>query len=126
MNDIIWVIYSLVLTTLGHSLYRINRMLKLKPVVNRILFGAMGSALYVGIYLYTVRGTPKFNYITMLLLFIVGYYIEPLVNIFDKRLPDVIDRLLDRVLPDITPDNKNDKVNKGDDESDDKSTNKEN
>ena len=126
MNDIIWVIYSLVLTTLGHSLYRINRMLKLKPVINRILFGTMGSALYVGIYLYTVRDTPKFNYITMLLLFIVGYYIEPLVNIFDKRLPDVIDRLLDRVLPDITPDNKNDKVNKGDDESDDKSTNKEN
>ena len=35
----------------------------------------------------------------MLILFLTGYYVEPLVNIFDERLPDIIDRLLNKYLP---------------------------
>lgn len=118
MNDIIWVLYSLLLTTLGHSLYRVNRRLQFKPIISRILFGIMASALYVGVYLYTTKDTPKFNYISMMILFIVGYYIEPLVSIFDKKLPEIVDRLMDRVLPDITPDDKSELDSKGDESSD--------
>lgn len=99
INDIIWVLYSVVLTTAGHSLYRANKRLKFKPIINRILFGIMGSALYVGAYLYTAKDTPEFNYINMLILFLTGYYVEPLVNIFDEKLPDIIDRLVNKYLP---------------------------
>lgn len=103
-DDLVWILYSLVMTTLGHSLYRNNKRLGLKPIYNRILFGFMGSSLYVGGHLFITKDQPTFNYINMLLLFIVGYYVEPLTHLIDERLPYIVDRLVDRLLPKIPTD----------------------
>ena len=49
--DLVFIVYGLILGTLGNLLYRVNNHLKINPIAIRILYGIMALALYVLMYL---------------------------------------------------------------------------
>lgn len=99
-RDMVWIIYASLLGTFGNILYRINNRLKISPLVNRILYGLMAVAIYVGFVLYMTREKPKLNMIVMLMIFFIAYFTELLIEILEDRLPSFIDRLIDKILND--------------------------
>lgn len=97
-KDLLWIMYGMVLSIFGNILYRINNRLKIKPFWNRVLYGVMGLSIYTGIVLYITREKPKLNIIVMLLIFLISYFTELLVEIIESKLPMLFDRVIDRTL----------------------------
>lgn len=97
-RQLILIIYGVLLGTLGNLLYRVTNKLKTTPIVVRVLWGLFSLAVYVAIYLYWTKTTPTVNIVIMLIILIIGYYIELLVDIMEKKISSIIDRLIDKYL----------------------------
>ena len=100
IRDIIWVIYAISLGTFGNILYRINNNLVIKPFWNRVLYGLMGVGFYVSGVLYFTKDKLKLNIIVMLLIFVISYFVELLIEILEQRLPSLFDRIVNKLLND--------------------------
>ena len=96
-RQLILIIYGVLLGTLGNLLYRVTNKLKTTIVV-RVLWGLFSLAVYVAIYLYWTKTTPTVNIVIMLIILIIGYYIELLVDIMEKKISSIIDRLINKYL----------------------------
>ena len=100
LREILWVIYAISLGTFGNILYRINNNLVIKPFWNRVLYGLMGVGFYVGGILYFTKDKPKINIIVMLLIFVISYFVELFIEIWEQRLPSLFDRIVNKLLND--------------------------
>lgn len=100
VRDILWVVYAISLGTFGNILYRINNNLVIKPFWNRVLYGLMGVGFYVSGILYFTKDEPKLNVIVMLLIFVISYFVELLIEILEQRLPSLFDRIINKLLND--------------------------
>lgn len=100
IKDLMLIFYALTFSTFGNILYCINNKLKIKPIYVRILYGLMGVAFYVGATLILTKEKPKLDLIISILIFIVGYYTQILIEIIEDRLPQLFDRISDKILND--------------------------
>ena len=107
IKDIIFIVYGLVLGTLGNLLYRANNHLDISPFILRILYGAMALALYLGVY----KKIPSLHLVVMILIIFAGYFVELLIEILEDKLPKAIDRFIDKL---VGGENNNDSRKKND------------
>ena len=98
IKDIIFIVYGLVLGTLGNLLYRANNHLDISPFILRILYGAMALALYVLTYLGVYKKIPSLHLVVMILIIFAGYFVELLIEILEDKLPKAIDRFIDKLV----------------------------
>ena len=102
VKDIVWIIYAVSLGTFGNILYRINNDLKIKPFLYRLLYGVMATGLYVGGFVILFKDKPKLQIIIMLLIFIIAYFTEIIIEVVETELPDVIKRLINKAIGENT------------------------
>ena len=100
LKDVMLILYALTFSTFGNILYCINNKLKIKPIYVRILYGLMGVSFYVGAILFLTKEKPKLDFIILILIFVVGYYTQILIEIIEDRLPTLFDRISDKILND--------------------------
>ena len=96
--DFVFIVYGLILGTLGNLLYRVNNHLKINPIAIRILYGIMALALYVLMYLDFLKKIPKIDIVVMLLIIVVGYFVELIIEVLEDKVPKALDRLIDKWL----------------------------
>ena len=96
--DFVFIVYGLILGTLGNLLYRVNNHLKINPIAIRILYGIMALALYVLMYLGFLKKIPKIDIVVMLLIIVVGYFVELIIEVLEDKVPKALDRLIDKWL----------------------------
>ena len=97
-RQLILIFYGVLLGTLGNLLYRVTNKLKTTPIIVRILWGLFSLAVYVAIYLYWTKTTPTINIIIMLLILIIGYFIELFIDIMENRISIIIDKIINKYL----------------------------
>ena len=102
VKDIVWILYAVSLGTFGNILYRINNDLKIKPFLYRLLYGIMATGLYVGGFVVLFKDKPKLQIIIMLLIFIIAYFTEIIIEVIETELPDVIKRLINKAIGENT------------------------
>lgn len=102
VKDIVWILYAVSLGTFGNILYRINNDLKIKPFLYRLLYGIMATGLYVGGFVILFKDKPKLQIIIMLLIFIIAYFTEIIIEVVETELPDVIKRLINKAIGENT------------------------
>lgn len=102
VKDIVWILYAISLGTFGNILYRINNDLKIKPFLYRLLYGIMATGLYVGGFVILFKDKPKLQIIIMLLIFIIAYFTEIIIEVVETELPDVIKRLINKAIGENT------------------------
>ena len=102
VKDIVWILYAISLGTFGNILYRINNDLKIKPFLYRLLYGIMATGLYVGGFVVLFKDKPKLQIIIMLLIFIIAYFTEIIIEVVETELPDVIKRLINKAIGENT------------------------
>ena len=102
VKDIVWIIYAVSLGTFGNILYRINNDLKIKPFLYRLLYGIMATGLYVGGFVILFKDKPKLQITIMLLIFIIAYFTEIIIEVIETELPDVIKRLINKAIGENT------------------------
>lgn len=102
VKDIVWILYAVSLGTFGNILYRINNDLKIKPFLYRLLYGIMATGLYVGGFVVLFKDKPKLQIIIMLLIFIIAYFTEIIIEVVETELPDVIKRLINKAIGENT------------------------
>lgn len=102
VKDIVWILYAVSLGTFGNILYRINNDLKIKPFLYRLLYGIMATGLYVGGFVVLFKDKPKLQIIIMLLIFIIAYFTEIIIEVVETELPDVIKRLINKIIGENT------------------------
>ena len=102
VKDIVWILYAISLGTFGNILYRINNNLKIKPFLYRLLYGIMATGLYVGGFVVLFKDKPKLQIIIMLLIFIIAYFTEIIIEVVETELPDVIKRLINKAIGENT------------------------
>ena len=102
VKDIVWILYAVSLGTFGNILYRINNDLKIKPFLYRLLYGVMATGLYVGGFVILFKDKPKLQIIIMLLIFIIAYFTEIIIEVVETELPDVIKRLINKAIGENT------------------------
>ena len=102
VKDIVWILYAVSLGTFGNILYRINNDLKIKPFLYRLLYGVMATGLYVGGFVILFKDKPKLQIIIMLLIFIIAYFTEIIIEVIETELPDVIKRLINKAIGENT------------------------
>ena len=102
VKDIVWILYAVSLGTFGNILYRINNNLKIKPFLYRLLYGIMATGLYVGGFVVLFKDKPKLQIIIMLLIFIIAYFTEIIIEVVETELPDVIKRLINKAIGENT------------------------
>ena len=102
VKDIVWILYAVSLGTFGNILYRINNDLKIKPFLYRLLYGIMATGLYVGGFVILFKDKPKLQIIIMLLIFIIAYFTEIIIEVIETELPDVIKRLINKAIGENT------------------------
>ena len=102
VKDIVWILYAVSLGTFGNILYRINNNLKIKPFLYRLLYGIMATGLYVGGFVILFKDKPKLQIIIMLLIFIIAYFTEIIIEVIETELPDVIKRLINKAIGENT------------------------
>lgn len=102
VKDIVWILYAVSLGTFGNILYRINNDLKIKPFLYRLLYGIMATGLYVGGFVILFKDKPKLQITIMLLIFIIAYFTEIIIEVIETELPDVIKRLINKIIGENT------------------------
>lgn len=102
VKDIVWILYAVSLGTFGNILYRINNDLKIKPFLYRLLYGIMATGLYVGGFVILFKDKPKLQITIMLLIFIIAYFTEIIIEVIETELPDVIKRLINKAIGENT------------------------
>ena len=102
VKDIVWILYAVSLGTFGNILYRINNDLKIKPFLYRLLYGVMATGLYVGGFVILFKDKPKLQITIMLLIFIIAYFTEIIIEVVETELPDVIKRLINKAIGENT------------------------
>ena len=102
VKDIVWILYAISLGTFGNILYRINNDLKIKPFLYRLLYGIMTTGLYVGGFVILFKDKPKLQITIMLLIFIIAYFTEIIIEVIETELPDVIKRLINKIIGENT------------------------
>ena len=102
VKDIVWILYAVSLGTFGNILYRINNDLKIKPFLYRLLYGVMATGLYVGGFVILFKDKPKLQITIMLLIFIIAYFTEIIIEVVETELPDVIIRLINKAIGENT------------------------
>lgn len=102
VKDIVWILYAVSLGTFGNILYRINNDLKIKPFLYRLLYGVMATGLYVGGFVILFKDKPKLQITIMLLIFIIAYFTEIIIEVIETELPDVIKRLINKAIGENT------------------------
>ena len=102
VKDIVWILYAVSLGTFGNILYRINNDLKIKPFLYRLLYGIMATGLYVGGFVVLFKDKPKLQITIMLLIFIIAYFTEIIIEVVETELPDVIKRLINKAIGENT------------------------
>ena len=102
VKDIVWILYAVSLGTFGNILYRINNNLKIKPFLYRLLYGIMATGLYVGGFVILFKDKPKLQITIMLLIFIIAYFTEIIIEVIETELPDVIKRLINKIIGENT------------------------
>ena len=102
VKDIVWILYAVSLGTFGNILYRINNNLKIKPFLYRLLYGIMATGLYVGGFVILFKDKPKLQITIMLLIFIIAYFTEIIIEVIETELPDVIKRLINKAIGENT------------------------
>ena len=102
VKDIVWILYAVSLGTFGNILYRINNDLKIKPFLYRLLYGIMATGLYVGGFVILFKDKPKLQITIMLLIFIIAYFTEIIIEVLETQLPDVIKRLINKAIGENT------------------------
>lgn len=102
VKDIVWILYAVSLGTFGNILYRINNDLKIKPFLYRLLYGIMATGLYVCGFVVLFKDKPKLQIIIMLLIFIIAYFTEIIIEVVETELPDVIKRLINKAIGENT------------------------
>ena len=107
LNEFFIILILLLFGTSGNVLYRLNKSLKIKPFYIRLLMGAMSSIMYMLFFLISMKRQPifKFNYLTA--CFVIGYFVEIILEKTDEILPNIIDKISTILLGGI-----NDKNNK--------------
>ena len=70
-----------------------NNSLKIKPFYIRLLMGAMSSIMYMLFFLISLKRQPifKFNYLTA--CFVIGYFVEIILEKTEEILPNIIDKI---------------------------------
>ena len=111
IKDIIFIVYGLVLGTLGNLLYRANNHLDISPFILRVLHGAMALALYILTYLEVYKKIPSLHLVVMISIIFAGYFVELLIEILEDKLPKAIDRFIDKL---VGGENNNDSRKKND------------
>ena len=96
--DVVFIAYGLILGTLGNLLYRVNNHLKINPIAVRLLYGIMALALYVLMYLGFLKKIPEIDIVVMLLIIVVGYFVELIIEVLEDKVPKALDRLIDKWL----------------------------
>ena len=109
--NLIFIIYGLILGTLGNLLYRVNNHLKINPVAIRFLYGIMALALYVLMYLAFLKKVPEIDVVVMLLIIVVGYFVELIIEVLEEKVPKVLEKLIDKWLGGGNNGNESDKKN---------------
>ena len=102
VKEIVWILYAVSLGTFGNILYRINNDLKIKPFLYRLLYGIMATGLYVGGFVILFKDKPKLQITIMLLIFIIAYFTEIIIEVIETELPDVIKRLINKIIGENT------------------------
>ena len=96
--DLVFIVYGLILGTLGNLLYRVNNHLKINPIAIRILYGIMALALYVLMYLGFLKKIPEIDIVVMLIIIVVGYFVELIIEVLEDKVPKVLDKVIDKWL----------------------------
>ena len=74
----------------------VNNHLKINPIAIRILYGIMALALYVLMYLGFLKKIPEIDIVVMLLIIVVGYFVELIIEVLEDKVPKALDRLIDK------------------------------
>ena len=96
--DLVFIVYGLILGTLGNLLYRVNNHLKINPIAIRILYGIMALALYVLMYLGFLKKIPEIDIVVMLIIIVVGYFVELIIEVLEDKVPKVLNKFIDKWL----------------------------
>ena len=94
--DLVFIVYGLILGTLGNLLYRVNNHLKINPIAIRILYGIMALALYVLMYLGFLKKIPEIDIVVMLIIIVVGYFVELIIEVLEDKVPKALDKVIDK------------------------------
>ena len=62
----------------------------------------MATGLYVGGFVVLFKDKPKLQIIIMLLIFIIAYFTEIIIEVVETELPDVIKRLINKAIGENT------------------------
>ena len=94
--DVVFIAYGLILGTLGNLLYRVNNHLKINPIAVRLLYGIMALALYVLMYLGFLKKIPEMDIVVMLIIIVVGYFVELIIEVLEDKVPKALDKVIDK------------------------------
>lgn len=96
LNEIGVIIVLILFGTGGNILFRLNNHLKIIPLYIRFLMGVMTATIYITFFLLFLKRDPVFKYHYLPICFLVGYFVEILLDEGEKLLPIALEFFTNR------------------------------